>query len=84
VYRQTDPMDSEGAIGSVTESLVVDLPGRANEPKVKVAIRSVFSVFAVGYLWSLVLVSVPVLTVVGPMNYYRPEPGWYTGDDVMR
>jgi hypothetical protein len=35
-------------------------------------------------VWTLVLTVVPVLSSLGPNDYYLPERDWYTGDDVMR
>lgn len=38
----------------------------------------------VANLWTIVLVAVPVLTQVGPTDYYHSHDHWYTGNDVLR
>lgn len=45
--------------------------------------RVVFMLF-LSTIWTLVLTVVPVLSSVGPNNYYLPDRDWYTGSDVMR
>lgn len=35
-------------------------------------------------LWTLLLVTIPVVTQVGPTNYYEGHHDWYTGNDVIR
>jgi hypothetical protein len=35
-------------------------------------------------VWTAILVTIPVTTTVGPMDYYAGHRNWYTGDDVIR
>lgn len=35
-------------------------------------------------IWTLILVTLPVVTQVGPTNYYEDHHDWYTGNDVIR
>lgn len=46
--------------------------------------RSVLVLFLTVTLWTLILTAIPILTTVGPDNYYPRHPGWFTGDDIIR
>ena len=71
-------MHSNWEVGSNEVAVVVESADRADSPT-----WIAFYLF-VTTLWTLFLVSVPVITEVGPDNYYADHPGWYTGNDVMR
>lgn len=46
-------------------------------------IRTILATIFASNLWTLLMSMIPVLYEVGPNDYYT-QPGWYTGDDIMR
>lgn len=71
-------MHSNWEVGSNEVTVVDESAGRTDSP------TWIASCLFVTTLWTLFLVSVPVMTEVGPSNYYAGHPGWYTGNDVVR
>ncbi len=45
--------------------------------------RSIFCLFIAANLWTLLMITIPVVTNLPPHDYYT-QPHWYSGDDVMR
>ena len=93
---ESSPLSSHGSSGKGFESLeIMSAESAINESAISTKNRYetvnanytiIFGIFVLASLWTLFLTFIPVFSTNGikPNNIYKPEPGWYTGSDVMR